>query len=36
MPLARKMESGWWEVRSTIETGIARVLFTTARTVMVL
>jgi phage-related protein len=36
MPLVRKMEPGLWEVRSTIDTGIARVLFTTAGPVMVL
>ncbi len=36
MPLVRKMEPGLWEVRSTIDTGIARVLFTTTGPVMVL
>lgn len=36
MPLVRKMESGLWEVRSTIDAGIARVLFTTVGPVMVL
>jgi phage-related protein len=30
------MEPGLWEVRSTIDTGIARVLFTTTGPVMVL
>lgn len=28
MPLVRKLETGLWEVRSTIPSGIARVLFT--------
>lgn len=28
MPLIRKMEPGLWEVRSTLSSGIARVLFT--------
>ncbi len=36
MPLVRKMEPGMWEVRSTIDAGIARVLFTTVGPVMVL
>jgi phage-related protein len=36
MPLVRKMDAGLWEVRSTIDAGIARVLFTTAGPVMVL
>ena len=36
MPLVRKMEPGLWEVRSTIDAGIARVLFTTSGPVMVL
>ena len=36
MPLVRKMEPGLWEIRSTIDTGIARVLFTTTGPVMVL
>ena len=36
MPLVRKMEPGLWEARSTIEAGIARVLFTTVGPVMVL
>ncbi len=36
MPLVRKMELGLWEVRSTIDVGIARVLFTTAGPSMVL
>lgn len=36
MPLVRKMDPGLWEVRSTIDVGIARVLFTTAGPVMVL
>ncbi|MEY2152962.1 type II toxin-antitoxin system RelE/ParE family toxin [Rhodanobacter sp. 115] len=36
MPLVRKMDPGLWEVRSTIDTGIARVLFTTSGPVMVL
>ena len=36
MPLVRKMDAGVWEVRSTIEAGIVRVLFTTHGPVMVL
>ncbi len=36
MPLVRKMGPGLWEVRSTIDAGIARVLFTTIGSVMVL
>ncbi len=36
MPLVRKMDAGLWEVRSTIEAGIARVLFTTSGPLMVL
>lgn len=36
MPLVRKMDAGLWEVRSTIDAGIARVLFTTVGPVMVL
>jgi phage-related protein len=28
MPLIRKLEPGLWEVRSAIERGIARVIFT--------
>ena len=36
MPLVRKMDPGLWEVRSTIDAGIARVLFTTTGSVMVL
>lgn len=36
MPLVRKMDAGIWEVRSTIEEGIARVLFTTHGPIMVL
>jgi phage-related protein len=36
MPLVRKMDTRLWEVRSTIDAGIARVLFTTDGSVMVL
>ncbi len=36
MPVVRKMKPGLWEVRSTISSGIARVLFTTTGQVMVL
>lgn len=36
MPLVRKMKPGLWGVRSTIPSGIARVLFTTAGPIMVL
>ena len=30
MPLVRKLKPGLWEVRSTIPSGIARLLFTTS------
>ena len=36
MPLIRKLDSGLWEVRSHINDGIARVLFTAAGDRMVL
>lgn len=36
MPVVRNMERGLWEVRSTLDNGIARVLFTTTGPVMVL
>ena len=36
MPLVRKLEPGLWEVRSLIEAGIARVLFTVDDQMMVL
>ena len=36
MPLIRKLEPGLWEVRSPIDRGIARVLFTVEEDVMVL
>ena len=36
MPLVRKVRPGLWEVRSTIDAGIARVFFTTAGPFMVL
>lgn len=36
MPLVRKLEPGLWEVRSAIERGIARVIFTVEDDVMVL
>ena len=36
MPLIRKLEPGLWEVRSSIERGIARVIFTVEDDVMVL
>ncbi len=36
MPLVRKLEAGLWEVRSHIQDGIARVLFTVAGSTMVL
>lgn len=36
MPLIRKLESGIWEVRSSLEQRIARVLFTTIGNKMVL
>ena len=36
MPLIRKLEPGLWEVRSAIERGIERVIFTVEDDVMVL
>ncbi len=36
MPLIRKLEPGLWEVRSSIDRGIARVIFTVEDDVMVL
>ena len=36
MPLIRKLEPGLWEVRSPIDRGIARILFTVEEDVMVL
>ena len=36
MPLIRKLEPGLWEVRSDIEQGIARVIFTVEGTTLVL
>lgn len=36
MPLIRKLEPGLWEVRSRIDEGIARVLFTVEGATMVL
>jgi len=36
MPLIRKLATGLWEVRSHISTGIARVMFTVDRQMMVL
>ena len=36
MPLIRKIEPGLWEVRSAIEKGTARVIFTVENDVMVL
>jgi len=36
MPLVRKMEPGLWEVRSHVDGGVARVLFTTSSSAMVL
>jgi phage-related protein len=36
MPLIRKLEPGLWEVRSVIDRGIARVIFTVEDNVMVL
>ncbi len=35
MPLVRKMTPGLWEIRSTLKTGIARILFTVAGNTMV-
>lgn len=36
MPLIRKLEKGLWEVRTTLEDGIARVVFTVQDTRMIL
>ena len=36
MPLVRKLEAGLWEIRTTLPGGIARVLFTTTGSTMVL
>jgi phage-related protein len=36
MPLVRKLEAELWEVRSQLDSRIARVIFTTGRDVMVL
>lgn len=36
MPLARKLDSGLWELRSHLPSGISRVLFTVAGHTMVL
>lgn len=36
MPIVRKLEPGLWEVRSHISVGIARVLFTVDKDIMVL
>ena len=36
MPLVRKLESGIWEVRSSLDRRIARVLFTTVGETMIL
>jgi len=36
MPLVRKMESGLWEVRSTLPNRIARILFTVESNRMIL
>lgn len=36
MPLVRKLESGLWEVRSSLDRRVARVLFTTVGDRMVL
>lgn len=36
MPLIRKLEKGLWEVRTSLEDGIARVMFTVYDTRMIL
>ncbi len=36
MPLVRKLEARLWEVRVTLPDGIARVLFTTSESTMIL
>jgi phage-related protein len=36
MPLVRKLETDLWEVRSRLQRGIARVIFTVQRDVMIL
>ncbi|WP_264774438.1 type II toxin-antitoxin system RelE/ParE family toxin [Deinococcus aetherius] len=36
MPLIRKLEKGLWEVRTTLEDGIARIIFTVVGNRMIL
>jgi phage-related protein len=36
MPLVRKLEPDWWEVRSHIQVGIARTIFTVQNNQMIL
>lgn len=36
MPLVRKLESGLWEIRSSLPSGIARVIFTVDNDMMIL
>ena len=36
MPLARKMEAGLWELRSNIPRGIARIMFTEEKGILIL
>ena len=36
MPLIRKLEPGLWEIRSSIDRGIARVIFTVEDDMMIL
>jgi phage-related protein len=36
MPLVRKLESDLWEIRSSLSSGIARVIFTVENDIMIL
>jgi len=36
MPLVRKLESGLWEIRSNLPSGIARIMFTVKDNAMIL
>lgn len=36
MPLARKIEAGLWELRSNIPRGIARIMFTEEKGILIL
>jgi phage-related protein len=36
MPLVRKLEPGLWEIRSSLPSGIARIIFTVKDSAMIL